>query len=99
MGRQAMRQAAIGSPLRAAVGGFGGALRRLTADQLASVAIESHMERTRIGPDRIDDVIRNEFWRVSPRGTGSAKPDPQARIRERSLPGNSRLVDLHLREQ
>ncbi len=87
------------SPLRAAVGGFGGALRRLTADQPAPAAIGSHMERTRIDPDRIDDVIRNDLWRVSPRGAGSSKPDPQARIRERSLPGNGRLVELHLRGQ
>ena len=30
----------------------------------------------------ITNLIRNEFWRVFPKGTGNIKLDPHARIRE-----------------
>jgi acetyl-CoA C-acetyltransferase len=52
-----MRRAVIVSPRRTAVGGFGGALRPLPAEQLATIAIKDVVERTRIDPERIDDVI------------------------------------------
>jgi acetyl-CoA C-acetyltransferase len=52
-----MRRAVIVSPRRTAVGRFGGALRPLPAEQLATIAIKDVVERTRIDPERIDDVI------------------------------------------
>jgi acetyl-CoA C-acetyltransferase len=52
-----MRRAVIVSPRRTAVGRFGGALRPLPAEQLATIAIRDVVERTRIDPERIDDVI------------------------------------------
>lgn len=52
-----MRRAAIVSPLRTAVGGFGGALRALKMEDLGTIIIKALVERTGIDPERIDDVI------------------------------------------
>jgi acetyl-CoA C-acetyltransferase len=52
-----MRRAVIVSPRRTAVGGFGGTLRPLPAEQLATIAIKDVAERTGIDPERIDDVV------------------------------------------
>ncbi|MCP1471247.1 acetyl-CoA C-acetyltransferase [Sphingobium sp. OAS761] len=52
-----MRRAAIVSPLRTAVGGFGGALRALKMEDLGTIIIKALVERTGIDPARIDDVI------------------------------------------
>ena len=52
-----MRRAAIVSPLRTAVGAFGGALRPLKMEDLGTIIIKALVERTGIDPERIDDVI------------------------------------------
>ncbi len=52
-----MRRAAIVSPLRTPIGAFGGALRSLTADQLAVHVIRSLLDRTGLDGARIDEVI------------------------------------------
>src|SRR5258708_4328292 len=52
-----MRRAVIVSPLRTAVGTFGGALRPVPAEELATVVIKAVLERTAIDPDRIDDLV------------------------------------------
>jgi acetyl-CoA C-acetyltransferase len=52
-----MRRAVIVSPRRTAVGGFGGTLRPLPAEQLATIAIKDVVERTGVDAERIDDVI------------------------------------------
>jgi len=52
-----MRQATIVSPLRTPVGAFGGALRGVTADQLAVHAIQALLQRTAIDGSAIDEVI------------------------------------------
>ncbi|HSV37698.1 MAG TPA: acetyl-CoA C-acetyltransferase [Nocardioidaceae bacterium] len=51
-----MRRAAIVSPVRTAVGAFGGALRPLAAEDLAAAAIRAVVERSGIDPARIEDV-------------------------------------------
>jgi acetyl-CoA C-acetyltransferase len=51
-----MRRAAIVSPLRTAVGKFQGALSSMTAGEIGGVIIKELVERTRIDPERIDDV-------------------------------------------
>ncbi len=51
-----MRRAAIVSPLRTPVGTFGGALRSVPAEDLASIIIKAVVERSGIDPQRIDDV-------------------------------------------
>jgi acetyl-CoA C-acetyltransferase len=52
-----MRQATIVSPLRTPVGAFGGALRALTADQLAVHAIQAVLQRTGLEGGLIDEVV------------------------------------------
>ncbi|MCE5289467.1 MAG: acetyl-CoA C-acyltransferase, partial [Nocardiaceae bacterium] len=51
-----MRRAAIVSPLRTPVGAFGGSLRSVRAEDLATVAIKAVVERSGIDPAHIDDV-------------------------------------------
>lgn len=52
-----LRRAAIVSPIRTAVGKFGGALSSLTAGQLGATILKALIERTKIDPSRVDDVI------------------------------------------
>lgn len=52
-----LRRAAIVSPIRTAVGRFGGSLAPLTAGQLGAVVLKALMERTRLDPSLVDEVI------------------------------------------
>src|ERR1700753_1793404 len=52
-----MRRAAIVSPLRTAVGKFQGGLASLPAGELGAVILRALMERTKLDPARVDDVI------------------------------------------
>ena len=52
-----MRRVAIVSPVRTAVGNFGGALRDVSADELASTVIKETLERSKLDPAKVDDVI------------------------------------------
>ena len=52
-----LRRAAIVSPIRTAVGKFGGALSSLTAGQLGAGVLKALIERTKIDPTRVDDVV------------------------------------------
>lgn len=52
-----LRRAAIVAPIRTAVGKFGGALSSLTAGELGAVVLKALMERTKIDPSRVDDVV------------------------------------------
>ncbi|WP_068071052.1 acetyl-CoA C-acetyltransferase [Novosphingobium lentum] len=52
-----LRRAAIVAPLRTAVGKFGGALAPLNAAQLGAVVLQALVERTKIDPARVDDVV------------------------------------------
>lgn len=51
-----MRRAAIVSPLRTPVGTFGGSLRPMRAEELATAVIKAVVEFSGIDPMRIDDV-------------------------------------------
>ena len=51
-----MRRAAIVSPLRTAVGKFQGSLASMTAGEIGGTIIKELVERTKIDPERIDDV-------------------------------------------
>jgi acetyl-CoA C-acetyltransferase len=57
MPQPSLRRAAIVAPIRTAVGKFGGALAPLTAGQLGATILKALMERTKIDPTRVDDVI------------------------------------------
>ena len=52
-----MRRAAIVSPIRTPVGKFQGALAGMQAGDLAAAIIRALVERTKIDPERIDDVV------------------------------------------
>ncbi|HWA31381.1 MAG TPA: acetyl-CoA C-acetyltransferase [Rhizomicrobium sp.] len=52
-----MRRAAIVSPLRTAVGKFQGGLSSIAAGDLGAVILRALVERTKIDPERVDDVI------------------------------------------
>lgn len=52
-----MRRAAIVSPLRTPVGKFQGALSSMPAGELGAVILRALVERTKIDPERIDDVV------------------------------------------
>ncbi len=52
-----MRRAAIVSPIRTPVGKFLGALASLPAGELGAVILKALVARTKIDPERIDDVI------------------------------------------
>ncbi len=57
MTKPLLRRAAIVAPIRTAVGKFGGSLSSLTAGELGAVVLKALMERTRIDPSRVDDVV------------------------------------------
>ena len=52
-----MRRVAIVSPVRTAVGNFGGTLRDVSAAELASTVIKETLDRSGVDPSKIDDVI------------------------------------------
>ncbi|BBY81202.1 acetyl-CoA C-acetyltransferase [Mycolicibacterium pulveris] len=52
-----MRRAAIVTPLRTAVGTFGGTLRPLRAEDLAAAVVKAVVEQSSIDPQRIEDVV------------------------------------------
>lgn len=52
-----MRRAAIVSPIRTAVGKFLGGLSSIPAGELGAVVLKELMARTKIDPERIDDVV------------------------------------------
>ncbi len=52
-----MRRAVIVSPLRTAVGTFGGSLRTVSVEELGATVVKALLERTKLDPARIDDVV------------------------------------------
>ncbi len=57
-----LTRAAICAPIRTAVGKFGGALADLNAGQLGAVILKALMERTKIDPSRVDDVVFSQGY-------------------------------------
>ena len=60
-----MRRAAVVSPLRTAVGSFGGTLKPLTADLLAVAVIQAVMQRSGLASGEIDEVIVAQSYQSS----------------------------------
>jgi acetyl-CoA C-acetyltransferase len=52
-----VREVAIVSPVRTAVGSFGGSLKDVSAAELGSTVIKAVLEQTGLDPEKIDDVI------------------------------------------
>ena len=57
-----MRDAAIVSPVRTAVGGFGGSLRDVAAEDLGALVIQELLARTGLDPERVDDVVLGQSY-------------------------------------
>ena len=57
MAKNGLRRAAIVSPIRTAVGKFQGALSSMQAGDLGAVVLKELVKRTKIDPEKIDDVI------------------------------------------
>ena len=57
-----MRRAAIVAPIRTAVGKYGGSLKSFSAGDLGAVIIKVLVERTKIDPERIDDVVFSQGY-------------------------------------
>ena len=52
-----MRRAAIVCPVRTPVGAFGASLRAIPVQVLGAVVVKALLERTRLDPARIDDIV------------------------------------------
>ncbi len=57
-----MRDAAIVSPVRTPVGGFGGSLRGVPAEELGALVIRELLARTGVDPERVDDVVLGQSY-------------------------------------
>ena len=57
-----MRDAAIVSPVRTPVGGFGGSLRGVPAEELGALVIREMLARTGLDPERVDDVVLGQSY-------------------------------------
>lgn len=57
-----LRRAAIVAPIRTPVGKFGGSLSALTAGELGAVILKALVERTKIDPGRVDDVVFSQGY-------------------------------------
>ncbi|MDL2353203.1 MAG: acetyl-CoA C-acyltransferase, partial [Pseudomonadota bacterium] len=57
-----LRRAAIVAPIRTPVGKFGGALASVTAGELGAVILKALIERTKIDPARVDDVVFSQGY-------------------------------------
>jgi acetyl-CoA C-acetyltransferase len=64
-----VREAVICEPLRTPVGGFGGVLRDVPVQRLASTVIAALVQRTGVPPEAIDDVILGQ---ANPNGDAPA---------------------------
>ncbi len=57
-----MREVAIVSPLRTPVGRFNGVLKDVSASDLGATVARALLERTKIDPERIEDVILGQGY-------------------------------------
>ncbi len=57
-----LTRAAICAPIRTAVGKFGGSLADMNAGHLGAIPIKALMERTKIDPARVDDVVFSQGY-------------------------------------
>ena len=52
-----MREVAIVSPVRTAVGNFGGGMRDISAAELGSIVVKESLSRAGLDAEKVDDVI------------------------------------------
>jgi acetyl-CoA C-acetyltransferase len=103
-----MRRAAIVSPIRTGVGKFQGALASMQAGDLGAVIIKALVERTRIDPERIDDVVFSQGYgngeapcigRWSALAAGLPESVPGVQLDRRCGSGLQAVVDAAMRIQ
>ena len=103
-----MRDAFICAPVRTPVGRYGGSLRDVSAQQLASTVIEAALSRTGLPPDEIDDVILGQCYpngeapaigRVAALDAGLPVEVPGLQLDRRCGSGLQAVVDAALRVQ
>jgi len=103
-----MRRAAIVAPIRTAVGKFQGSLSSMTAGDLGAVVIKALVERTRIDPERIDDVVFAQGYgngeapcigRWSALAAGLPESVPGVQLDRRCGSGLQAIIDAAMRIQ
>lgn len=103
-----MRRAAIVAPIRTAVGKYGGALKSFSAGDLGAVIIKALMERTRIDPERIEDVVFSQGYgngeapcigRWSALAAGLPESIPGVQLDRRCGSGLQAVIDAAMRIQ
>ena len=103
-----MRRAAIVSPLRTPVGKFQGALSSIQAGDLGAFIIRALVDRTKIDPSRIDDVVFAQGYasgeapciaRWSALAAGLPESVPGVQIDRRCGGGLQAVIDAAMRIQ
>ncbi|KEQ55451.1 acetyl-CoA C-acetyltransferase [Sphingobium chlorophenolicum] len=103
-----MRRAAIVTPIRTAVGKYGGSLKSMTAGDLGAVIIKALVERTKIDPERIDDVVFSQGYgngeapcigRWSALAAGLPESIPGVQLDRRCGSGLQAVIDAAMRIQ
>ena len=103
-----MRRAAIVAPIRTAVGKYGGSLKSMTAGDLGAIIIKALVERTKIDPERIDDVVFSQGYgngeapcigRWSALAAGLPQSIPGVQLDRRCGSGLQAVIDAAMRIQ
>lgn len=103
-----MRRAAIVAPIRTAVGKFQGSLADIQAGDLGAVVLKALVERTRIDPERIDDVVFSQGYgngeapcigRWSALAAGLPESIPGVQLDRRCGSGLQAVIDAAMRIQ
>ena len=103
-----MRRAAIVAPIRTAVGKYGGSLKSFSAGDLGAVILKALMERTKIDPERIDDVVFSQGYgngeapcigRWSALAAGLPESIPGVQLDRRCGSGLQAVIDAAMRIQ
>jgi acetyl-CoA C-acetyltransferase len=103
-----MRRAAIVAPIRTAVGKYGGALKSMSAGDLGAVIIRALIERTKLDPERIEDVVFSQGYgngeapcigRWSALAAGLPEAVPGVQLDRRCGSGLQAVIDAAMRIQ
>lgn len=103
-----MRRAAIVAPIRTAVGKYGGSLKSISAGDLGAIVIKALMERTKLDPERIDDVVFSQGYgngeapcigRWSALAAGLPESIPGVQLDRRCGSGLQAVIDAAMRIQ
>lgn len=103
-----VRDAVICTPLRTAVGGYGGALRSVSVAALAATVIRAVLDRSGLDPARVDDVVLGQGYangeapalgRVAALDAGLPVTIPGTQVDRRCGSGLQAVIDAAMRVQ